>query len=398
MTNKYQKQNSACRPISAPRQAIFHWLGNSKDPATLGGPHMFAWRKPMMTKAKSLLKDIAYRSGVLGSYHRLRNSAFLTVAMFHRVLPTSDLRYAGADPEWTMTPESFSRCLTFFRKHYHVVSPDQVFSALRGEAALPECSLLVTFDDGWADTAEYAQPILDALSVSALIFVAGEAVNQYMPFWEERVYSYLATHPQAVAHLHAVLDRSGIHLAPASPSDTSEQRIRNIIKQMSTCDKSLLEAVTSTLMVSYRMPPAMLDTAGLLYLLAGSHTIGAHGMTHRPLTEVPDVLDELIGAKEKISAHLNDRAVETMSFPHGAYSDSIIAQCQSAGYKYLFSSDPYLNDFGTASEAPRPIARIHISERAVMDQRGKFKPAMLATWLFLRASTRSSRTDRTSDG
>lgn len=131
----------------------------------------------MLNKFKTALKTAAYRTGILGFYHVLRNRDTLTVAMFHRVLPATDPRYAGADPEWTITPDIFRQCLMFFRRHYTVVSPDIVFSALSGATTLPSRSLLITFDDGWADNPEYALPILNEFSMSSLIFIAAGAVN-----------------------------------------------------------------------------------------------------------------------------------------------------------------------------------------------------------------------------
>jgi hypothetical protein len=74
-----------------------------------------------------------------------------------------------------------------------------------------------------------------------------------------------------------------------------------------------------------------------------------------------------------------------MSFPHGAWSSTVVAQAQAAGYRHLFSSEACLNGFGDGNDAPsRPVGRIHISERAIVDAAGTFQPALLAGVLFLR--------------
>lgn len=333
---------------------------------------------------KLLTKAMAYRSGMLGAYHRLRNRRQLTVVMFHRILPADDPRHAGADPEWTMTPESLRHCLRFFRRHYQVVSPEQVFAALRGEARLPPTSLLVTFDDGWRDTAEFAQPVLDEFAVPALIFVAGGAIDQADPFWEEHVFSLLATHPDGMAQMAAAFARAG--LAPGAAGGAgkaSETDIRAVIGRLGQLDKPARDAILQALPAAAPLPPAMLDHAQLTALAAAGNTIGGHGMVHQPLTRVGDLGAELRQAQASVAGHLGQPVVESMSFPHGDYSSAVIAQCHAVGYRYLFSSDAHLNAL-PANPAAQAIGRIHISERAISDPQGQFQPSLLATWLFLR--------------
>jgi O-antigen/teichoic acid export membrane protein/peptidoglycan/xylan/chitin deacetylase (PgdA/CDA1 family) len=337
---------------------------------------------------KYLIKILAYRSGLLAAYHRFRNRKHLTVAMFHRVLPPSDSRYAGADPEWTMTPDSFANCLAFFRKHYHIVTPDQVFSALRGESQLPNRSLLITFDDGWADTAEFANPILEKFSMPALIFIAGCTINQKSAFWEERVFSFLKTHPEGITQLIAILEQNSIPIPATMPSVINEQNIRLIIKQLGEIDRPTIDAILTELESDEKSKPAMLNAEQLAQLVASFHTIGGHGMIHKPLTKVHNLEAELKNAQGALTSCLNIEPIESMSFPHGAYSDAVIAQCRAVGYRYLFSSDAHLNMIEKKSDAGCPVGRIHISERAIINGNGNVEPTLLATSLFLRPFSR----------
>lgn len=331
---------------------------------------------------KALLKDLAYSSGALGALHRWRNRRQLTVAMFHRVLPASDPRHAGADPEWTMTPESFDRCLQFFQRHYRIVTPGQVFAALRGGAPLPGRSMLVTFDDGWADTAEFAQPILTRRQVPALIFVAGCAIDSRAPFWEEHLYSVLATRSGAMAALAAELARHGV--TEALPQSNHEGAIRAAIGLVGRQDAAVRQAVLAAFALDANAPAAMMTQAQLRGLTDAGLDVGGHGMQHVPLTRAPDLNDELARAQSCVAQHLGVPAVESMSFPHGAQSAQVVAACRQAGYRYLFSSAAQLVTLHPGQATDAPIGRIHISERAIVDEGGRFSPARLATWLFLR--------------
>ncbi len=332
---------------------------------------------------KQLIKKVAYHAGVLPALHRFRNRGTLTVAMFHRIVPASDDRHRGADPEWTMTPDTFERCLRFFKRHYHIVSAEQVFAAMRGERMLPGPSLLVTFDDGWADTAEFAQPLLARHGVPALVFVAGCAIDSAAPFWQEHVYSMLAARDGAMAQLDALLGQHGV--SAALPDHADEGAIRDAIALLERQAPSLRTLIIGALDTApVGAPPAMMSQAQLRALRDAGVAIGGHGMEHIPLTKADDLAAELGQAQRCLAHHLGQPVIESMSFPHGAQSPGVIAACKAAGYRYLFSSVPLLVDPRSSQARTGPLGRIHISERALLDAGGRFQPALLATWLFLR--------------
>ena len=118
-----------------------------------------------------LVKKSLYGSGLLGLYHRFRNRRSLTVIMFHRVIDPADPRWASCDPDYTLDAALFERCLAFFSRHYNVVSAADVLAARKGGASLPPRALLITFDDGWKDNADFALPRLRKANMPALLFV-----------------------------------------------------------------------------------------------------------------------------------------------------------------------------------------------------------------------------------
>ena len=334
---------------------------------------------------KLTVKRIAYAVGLVSIVHRLRNRRSLTVAMFHRVLPAQDARQPGADPEWTMAPQTFANCLKFFQKHYHVVTPEQVFAALRGESALPPYSLLVTFDDGWADTVEHAMPILDQHGIQALVFVNSGAVNQTLQFWEERIYSFLATETDGPTRLQALLATHGIGVALPDPALPREAGIRQMISELGKGDRDVLEQATASLLPPATATPAMIDTAQFSQLLANGHSVGGHGKRHQPLTTLRgSAREDLLAAQAAVAAFSGGTPVQSMSFPHGAFSAEIIEHCHGAGYRHLFSSESVLNVVGKGGDGRQPVGRIHISERTIVRPDGRFEPVNLAATLFVR--------------
>ncbi|WP_165795064.1 oligosaccharide flippase family protein [Solimicrobium silvestre] len=347
-------------------------------------PSSFKGQQNVTKQFKTAVKILSYKLGILSIYHRFRNKERLTVAMFHRVLPHHDQRRPGADPEWTMDTATFKKCLQFFQRHYHVISMDELAAALHDQKKLPPRSLLITFDDGWADTAEYAQPILDELGMASVVFVAGSVINQAAPFWQEAVYRLLATHPDGITQLNAALIQSSIDVVLVGKERSSEAEIRSVIQQLDTHNPNNLRHLATILQDRANAPAAMLSLIQLHKLAKARHYIGSHGMTHQPLTKVASAESEVKLAQETLSKHLNGLYIESMSFPHGAYDNSVLQVCREAHYRYLFSSDPILNIVNQQSPDNLVFGRIHISERSITDTLNKFHPFMLAYWLFLR--------------
>src|SRR5258706_2313302 len=139
--------------------------------------------------AMRLLLDVArrvsYRTGALSLYHRLRNRQVLTVAMFHRVLKRDDPRWETALHRWTLPDDVFDECLAFFRRHYALVTIDDVKASLGGARRLPPRSLLITFDDGFADISDYALPLLRKHGAPATVFISSDVIGRNERLWTE---------------------------------------------------------------------------------------------------------------------------------------------------------------------------------------------------------------------
>ena len=326
-----------------------------------------------------------YASGALPLYHRVRNARSLTVVMFHRTLDAGDPRWKTCDPDYTLRRDVFARSLAFFRRHYNVVTLQQVLDARRGVAPLPPRAMLLTFDDGWADNVDHALPELRRAGLPALMFVVADAVGRRQPFWQERLIAAWRRGAVDVGDLAARLpDDAGGPVA-----DAGLPGLRRLVARLEAMPRTQREAVLAPFeAVMDDGLQHMVDARQLVALRAGGVALGLHGKTHVRMTEAEDLEAELAGAREALATHLGEasgvaQACEvSMSFPHGAHDAAIVAQARQAGYELLFTSVPVVNP--TAGGPGWLLGRTGFETDTVVDRAGRFRDDWLAWYLFRR--------------
>jgi peptidoglycan/xylan/chitin deacetylase (PgdA/CDA1 family) len=302
--------------------------------------------------------------------------------MFHRVLPADDPRFAGADPEWTLTDSLFRECLEFFREHYSVVRPQQVEELADGGAPLPDCPLLLTFDDGWADNAEFALPILQEFDLAGYVFVVSGAVGCTRAFWQEQLFSAWKQRRLSESQCATLWFECG----GTASDDEAEWRRPSGIRRLIARLEKLPEAERERVLRLVRLEPdpespaQMVTREQVLALQDAGMSIGSHGATHTPFTVAPDREAEIRGSRDSLEELLGG-PVKSLSFPHGRYDEKVAEECRSAGYELLFTSDECLNDL-TSGALPRLLGRVNIPAHEISASDRRLARERLATWLF----------------
>lgn len=331
--------------------------------------------------AIGLIKKALYLTGALALYHRLRNRDTLTVVMFHRVLTPDDPRWPSCDPDYTISGDLFAQCLDFFKRHYTIVTVSQVLAARRGETALPPRALLVTFDDGWIDTAQHALPRLCQAGVPAVLFLIADVVGRQQAFFQERIIAAWRLGRLDATRLAEAFAVTPDNDKAAQYGADDEARLRALIARLEKMDPETRETVLAPLLsVLAGEHREWITTEELHALERGGVEIGMHGKTHVPMTRAQDLEAELSGARA-IGAKLRQDGVApaTMSFPHGRYDDAIARRAREAGFELLFTSVQALNP---RRSVPWLLGRCGFETRAVTDATGRFRPELLGLFLF----------------
>lgn len=340
------------------------------------------------TVLKSQIRRLAFRAGVLAECHRFINANRLTVVMFHRVLPPQDSRWSGADPEYTLSNQLFAAAIGFLRHHYSIVSLGDLFGSLEGHG-LPSHPLLITLDDGWADTAEYALPELSTHALPAVVFVTAAVVGREEAFWQESLYAAWRAGHITVGQLAERAARFREPTQRIERFDDTEESLRRCIAALAAIPAEMRDPIVGSLGLVREGPAQMLNRDQLRLLASSRVAVGVHGYSHEPLTEV-DAMDELTRARTRLQEFLPDTqraGLRALSFPHGRYDAAVLEAATSAGYRLMFTSEPVLTPLSAAHAlTTRVLGRIDVPASAITRPDGEFSPDRAASWLFFRSS------------
>jgi peptidoglycan/xylan/chitin deacetylase (PgdA/CDA1 family) len=350
---------------------------------------------------RDMARRVIYQTGALSLYHRLRNRRTLTVAVFHRILKRDDPRWESALTPWTIPDDVFDECLGFFRCHYTLVTLDDVKASLEGLRRLPPRSLLITFDDGFADNSDYALPLLRKHGVSATLFITSDVIGRNERLWtEDLLWAFTAgrLHQRDLADLHALL-MDGTACDPDNPA-----LIWELVRRGPELETAKVEAALSALNIDLnriRHPRQMLSRSEIATLAINGIAIGAHGKTHTALPLSSDITRELYSPRavldEILAAH-PQRSVDALSFPHGAYTSEVVDRALAAGYALAFTSDAELCVLRKGFLASPLVGRIDVDGRRIAPM-GMLRPELLAIALFTAAHGRARWVPRNlSDG
>ncbi|MFU8832215.1 MAG: polysaccharide deacetylase family protein, partial [Wenzhouxiangella sp.] len=128
------------------------------------------------------LVDLGCAAAGALQWHERRMRSGLTVLMYHRILPRADCAQYPLE-SLVMPLDAFSAQVGWLARHCTVLPVAVALERLAGEETPGKPLVAVTFDDGYADNAEHAAPVLEAYGLRGTFFVATDFVDKGGPFW-----------------------------------------------------------------------------------------------------------------------------------------------------------------------------------------------------------------------
>lgn len=262
---------------------------------------------------------------------------------YHRI---GDPEKTAFDPNvFSCTTEMFEQHLYFFKKHFEIISTDDLLN-LYPTDSVNKKHAVITFDDGYEDNYQFAYPLLKQLNVPATLFVATDFIDQKcIPWWDEVAWIIKRSNPKDIAKCGWI---SESELTSMSIAEQIKVILRVIKRDRNS---SIKEKVAQLRLVSGQsFSLAQLDNKlfadwdMVREMAENGIIIGSHTCSHRILSHLTETEQEqeLNASKKRIETELSS-STNIMAYPVGGFdSFSSVTErlAKAAGYQAAFS---YIN-------------------------------------------------------
>lgn len=256
-----------------------------------------------------------------------QRSHLLPILTYHRVLAV----------------DGFEQQMAYLAANYHVISMPELVDVLESGRQLRPDSLMITFDDAYADVGEHAWPIMKRYDLAATVFVpTAFPDNEERIFWWDRLqYAFEQTPRRDDLETPA----GPVSLQTAKQREQAYRKVRDYVKILPYFD---LLSWTDEICRRLEAPPAphrVLGWQALRQLAEDGVTLGAHTRSHRFLDQLSpaEVEEEVAGSLHDIEREIGD-VLPVFAYPDGRSNDEVVKVVEGVGVRLAFTTGPGAND------------------------------------------------------
>lgn len=259
----------------------------------------------------------------------------LSTLIFHRVRPAFD----PAAPQ-ALHAERFDEMLGWLKKVFNPLPADEAVERL-ASGELPPRALTITFDDGYADNAEVAMPILQRHGMSAAFFVATDYLDGGV-MWNDRIALALRGAPEGELDLRPF----GLELVRVSDLAGRRKLIGQLIDKLKylPLPQRAERADRLVELCGVQLPrDLMMTRAQVRSLRDGGMVVGGHTCSHPILAVLPadEAEREIADNKTRLEGILGE-PIRLFAYPNGGpgkdYVNAHARMVERAGYRAAFTT------------------------------------------------------------
>lgn len=277
------------------------------------------------------------------------------ILMYHRIATP---RY---DP-WGLcvAPDRFARQLAELKARRTVLPLGELVAQLEAGRAPPRPAA-VTFDDGYADNALVAKPLLEEAGVPATMFLSSGLIGSGHGFWWDEL-AAMVLDGEGAADLD--IEVGGTRLTASWPAGESagaapqrwraweppgnarQAAYRGLWEALQAMDagprEEAMAELRARLAVRHDRDPLALPMSHAMAAALPSSLIevGGHGRGHVPLTALqPDRRDaEIAGGRDDLARLAGGLPPGGFAYPHGSWDTATRTSVERSGYRWAVTT------------------------------------------------------------
>jgi len=285
--------------------------------------------------------------------HRVAAGPGAAILMYHRVAEPA------VDP-WglAVAPDLFADQLAALVRFRTVMTVGEMVSQHR-KGALPRDAVALTFDDGYRDNLTQALPLLDAADVPATLFLTTGWIGTGRAFWWDDLAVMIQSGATAGERALTISGEPFVLDLPLDPeregfrptwrawepaANAREAAYQALWQRLQRCPIAertrcldLLRGVLGS--GSLQQDDLPMSTEEARSLVGSSFEIGAHAVSHQPLTTLSskDRMTEIERSRARCSA-IAGSEVTGFAYPHGDLDDATSNMVRDAGFGWACST------------------------------------------------------------
>jgi len=318
-----------------------------------------------MVNYKKWIKRGFLRSGLLSLARRLKGPRTL-ILRYHSVKADPDAYADSLGRGIIHSADAFRAQMEWLARTFEPVGLDDVAASVQGRRPMPGKGVVVTFDDGYADNAEVAAPVLERLGMRGAFYVTTGCVELEKVPWFCRL-----RHAFAVTAAEEWREAAGERVRRlAEPQERRQAFLSasaSCARQAGAAQDALIERIECELAVESYTPPEqlMLSWEQARELRGRGHVVGSHTVTHPNLAQTgADEISREFGESKKLLEEKLGEPVCHFSYPSPIlqphWDERTVACCREHGYETAVTCTP---GPVLAADSPLCLKRIAAPER-----------------------------------
>ena len=326
------------------------------------------------------MKRLFLKCLVLAQTHRLLRLLYrrrLIVVAYHGF--TDKARHEGIENSQGkhLHIDVFRSHLEYLKRHYHVISLDQLVDHYSRGTSIPDRSVVITIDDGYRSVYTLAYPLLKEYGFPATVFLPTDFVEKRELLWPDRLEHALNRTSVTRSEVTIVDERVAYNLRDKASKMACDSALRSRLK---LAPQESMPAILGDIERSLGLgPPAAANVPEIYHALewpeilemsqSGLMSFGSHTVSHVILSRcgLERARTELVLSRQLIEQQTGGSCT-LFCYPNGrvgCFDERTKGLLREVGYSCGLTTVAGLND---EHSDPYELKRLSIEDRGNLDR------------------------------